>query len=159
VRPRNRRGLVKGFSGTGLVFTWSLPRIEAASPFPLVHVGRAARAARDRTDMDIAVIDVPALGALPALGGIESHEPGDLYLKVLTAGIAGLALWIIYGSYSADVVIVTASAAMAVVMGCNLRDCETGFATAGTVGPQENCHDLVTIALVVRYRSHLRTSR
>jgi len=39
-------------------------RIEAAVPAPLVDIDRDAGAGRDRPDADIAVIDVPAVGAI-----------------------------------------------------------------------------------------------
>src|ERR1700677_4033393 len=50
--------------------------IEAATPFPLIDVDRAAGAAGDRADMDIAVIDVPAIGTLGvAAAGEFGHGP------------------------------------------------------------------------------------
>jgi hypothetical protein len=50
--------------------------IETAPPFPLVDVDRAARTPGDRADMNIAKIDVPAVGALGiAAAGQGRHEP------------------------------------------------------------------------------------
>jgi hypothetical protein len=50
--------------------------IEAAAPSPLVDVDGAAGASRDRADMDIAVIDVPAVRALGiAAAGKGGHKP------------------------------------------------------------------------------------
>jgi hypothetical protein len=50
--------------------------IEAAFPFPLIDVRRAAHAPRDRTDMDIAVIGVPAVLAFGiAVAGEGGHRP------------------------------------------------------------------------------------
>jgi hypothetical protein len=53
---------VEAFSGADLNLSRPTSRIKAATPFPLVDIDRAAGAARDRADMDIAVIDVPAVG-------------------------------------------------------------------------------------------------
>jgi len=47
-----------------LVLTRFHARIEATQPFPWIDVDGAARAAGDRADMDIAVIDVPAFLAV-----------------------------------------------------------------------------------------------
>jgi hypothetical protein len=57
-------------------------RIEAATPLPLIDVDRAAGAARDRADMHVAVIDVPAAGAFgisaAGKGGYSNEVSPDL---------------------------------------------------------------------------------
>jgi hypothetical protein len=47
--------------------------IEAAAPLPLVDVDRAACAARDRSDLDVTVIDARAVGAF---GIAAASKPG-----------------------------------------------------------------------------------
>jgi hypothetical protein len=52
--------------------TW----IEPATPFPLFDVDRAAGAARDRADLDVTIVDVPAILALRvASAGEGGHRP------------------------------------------------------------------------------------
>ena len=59
-----------------VMLAWIQARIEAALPFPLVDVVRAARAARDRADVDVAAIDVPAVLAFRiSAAGEHGHDP------------------------------------------------------------------------------------
>jgi hypothetical protein len=44
------------------MFAWKRTRIEAAAPFPRVLVVRVAIANSDRTDVHVAVVDVPTVG-------------------------------------------------------------------------------------------------
>jgi hypothetical protein len=72
VSPR----LIEIDGGAALVLARLDARVETASPFPLINVDGAAGAARDCADMDIAIIDVPAVGALGiAAAGQGRHEP------------------------------------------------------------------------------------
>jgi hypothetical protein len=58
--PEISTGLLEGRGGVGLMFTRMRSRIETAAPFPLIGVMRIAAADRDRADMHIPVVDVPA---------------------------------------------------------------------------------------------------
>jgi hypothetical protein len=53
-------------------------RVEAALPAPLVNIDRHAGAERDRTDLHIAIVDVPAIRTF---GGAAAGEGGHSLLK------------------------------------------------------------------------------
>jgi hypothetical protein len=46
------------------LLAWMAAGIKTADPTPLVHVDRTTGPAWDRADLDVAVIDAPAVGAL-----------------------------------------------------------------------------------------------
>ena len=52
------------FVGAGLDFTGPRPRIEAAGPFPRVGAVRVAGPHGDGAGLNVAVVDVPAIGAV-----------------------------------------------------------------------------------------------
>jgi hypothetical protein len=67
-------------SRAGLNLSWPAAGIEAATPFPRIFIMRAADANRDRSYVDIAVIDVPAVQAfgISAAGdGGHTHDSVD----------------------------------------------------------------------------------
>jgi hypothetical protein len=47
--------------GAAGAFAWSTAGIETAAPFPRLGTVRIAGALHDRADVDIAVVDIPAL--------------------------------------------------------------------------------------------------
>jgi hypothetical protein len=55
--------------GAKLMLAGMAAWIESASPFPWVGVKRVAVAPSDRPDVNIAVIDVPAIGPFGGIGG------------------------------------------------------------------------------------------
>jgi hypothetical protein len=62
-------------------------RVEAEDPAPLINIDRSAGAERDRADMDIAVVDVPAF-----LAGVSRSATGELGHAALKRGLSGRAL-------------------------------------------------------------------
>jgi hypothetical protein len=71
-----RARLVKGGGRAVKVLAWFTARVEAASPTPRVLMMRNASANRDRADVDVTEIDVPAIGALGiAAAGELGHAP------------------------------------------------------------------------------------
>jgi hypothetical protein len=64
--------------GAGRFLSGFRSGVEAATPFPLVDVNRAAGAARNRSDMHIAVIDVPAI---LAFGITAAGEGGHGFIE------------------------------------------------------------------------------
>jgi hypothetical protein len=67
---------------TALVLAWFYARIEPAFPLPLFEIGRAARAACDRADMDVVVLDVSAVGAFGTAAAGEGGMPHDSGCRV-----------------------------------------------------------------------------
>ena len=65
--------LVERGSGAVLVFAWMRAWIKAAAPLPRILIMGAARADRDRSDVDIAVVNVPAF-----LAGVSRSAAGEL---------------------------------------------------------------------------------
>ena len=69
-------GLVKSRRRTAGAFAGLAARIEAASPAPRIFIVPDAGAVRDRADMDVAVIDVPAVLAFGIAAASEGgHTP------------------------------------------------------------------------------------
>jgi MtN3 and saliva related transmembrane protein len=71
-----------------------------------------------------------SLSYVPQVGkALPKGSTGDLSLKMLVALFTGLALWIVYGLFSADIVIVIANcigaALVGVVLACKMRDIMT----------------------------------
>jgi hypothetical protein len=68
--------VVKINGGPALVLARFDAGIKSTSPFPLVDVGRTTHAPRDGADVDIAVIDVPAVWPFGiAASGKAGHRP------------------------------------------------------------------------------------
>jgi MtN3 and saliva related transmembrane protein len=68
-----------------------------------------------------------SLSYIPQVGkALPKGSTGDLSLRMLVVLFTGLALWILYGLFSADIVIVIANcigaALVAVVLACKVRD-------------------------------------
>jgi hypothetical protein len=69
-------GLVEGRGGVATVLVRFGAGVEPAIPAPLVHINRDADTARDRSDMHVSVIDVPAIGAFRVSAtGEGGHGP------------------------------------------------------------------------------------
>ncbi len=77
------RAGIEGCGGLGLMFPRMRARIEAAAPFPRIGVVRIPDAFGNRPDMNIAVVDVPAL---LAMCGSATGEGGHAVLKRDSAG-------------------------------------------------------------------------
>ncbi|SRR6266851_2688188 len=72
-------GLLEGRSGVGLMFAWMRTRIETAAPFPWISIVRIADALGNRSDRNIAVVNVPAFIAV--VYGSAAGEGGHATLK------------------------------------------------------------------------------
>src|SRR6266849_8148174 len=74
--------LVERGSGAVLVFAWMRAWIKAAAPLPRILIMGAARADRDRSDVDIAVVNLPAFlaGIGRSAAGKLGHVPSKLTL-------------------------------------------------------------------------------
>jgi hypothetical protein len=66
---------VEGLGRAVPVFPDLGPRVEAEDSAPLIDVDRSAGADRDRADMDVAVIEVPAVRALGIAAASEGGHP------------------------------------------------------------------------------------
>jgi hypothetical protein len=75
-RARSSTRLVKGGGRAVKVLAWFTARVEATNPAPRILMVRSAGADRDRADVDVTVIDVPAIFAFGiAAAGKLGHGP------------------------------------------------------------------------------------
>jgi len=75
-RHQSRARQVEGLSRAVPIFPNLGSRVEAEDPTPLINVDRSAGAERDRADMDIGVIDMPAVLAFRVSAATElGHAP------------------------------------------------------------------------------------
>ena len=78
-------GGIKSSGRAILMFSGFHPRVKPAGPAPRIAVDRSAGAARDRTDLNAIVIDVPAF---VAFGRFAAGEGGHgLKIAVPVAGV------------------------------------------------------------------------